>query len=87
MLLRNGTLKFWILSQYSGYLGDAEGEAEVKQGMAVFDAKDQDCKLTFRFAPNRVRVEQAGCANAFGDHTSASGEYTVNSHAIPIFDF
>jgi len=72
-------IKFELFALFRTNLGEVEGEASLKQNVAVFVDAENDCGLKFYFANNKVSIEQDGSCS-MGLNVSASGEYSKVSN-------
>ena len=84
--LPGGKLRFHVSAfwkgpnwkEYGPNLGDLTGTADLRNGKAVYDHPDQDCKLVLQFSKNRLTVSQNGTCE-FGHNVTASGTYKRSS--------
>ena len=69
-------------------LGDASGEATIKNDVAVFVPEEAgDCKITMTFPSNgKLKVEQKGEECGFGHNVRADGTFRKISDRKPKFD-
>lgn len=82
-------IKFAILASYKMNTGEASGEASGEAALAgnaaVYENREEDCKLAFKFSPGKLAVKQEGICG-MGLNVSASGNYTLKSPKPPAFD-
>ena len=64
--------------QYGPNLGNLTGTADLRNGKAVYDHPDQDCKLVLQFSGDRLKVDQDGTCD-FGHNVTAAGAYKRTS--------
>lgn len=84
--LPNGKVKFALLAfwkgarweEYGPNLGEAHGEVPLVKGVAVYDEKEEECRLTMRFSSGKVEIEQEGSC-LFGHNVTADGSYRRTS--------
>lgn len=84
--LPNGRVRFALLAYWKGprweeygpNLGMASGEVPLVKGVAVYEEKEEECRLTMRFSSGKVEIEQEGSC-LFGHNVRADGSYRRTS--------
>jgi hypothetical protein len=78
-------IKFSISAAYRMNVGEVSGEVPLNGNAASYADKDNDCGLSFKFAPGKLVVTQDGVCG-MGLNVTASGTYKRVSAAPPKFD-
>ena len=81
----NGRIKFYLNATYRTNVGEVSGEVPLNGNVASYADKENDCSLSFKFAPGRLIVTQDGVCG-MGLNVTASGTYKRVSAAPPKFD-
>jgi uncharacterized protein len=81
----NGQIKFNLNATYRTNVGEVSGEVPLNGNAASYADKDNDCALSFKFAPGKLVVTQDGSCG-MGLNVTASGTYKRVSAAPPKFD-
>jgi uncharacterized protein len=81
----DGRIKFSISATYRMNVGEVSGEIPLNGNAANFSDKENDCGLSFKFAPGKLVVTRdGGCG--MGLNVTAPGSYKRVSAAPPKFD-
>jgi len=81
----NGRIKFYLNATYRLNVGEVSGEVPLNGNAASYADKENDCGLSFKFAPGRLILAQDGVCG-MGLNVTASGTYKRVSAAPPKFD-
>ena len=81
----NGRIKFYLNATYRMNVGEVSGEVPLNGNAASYADKDNDCALSFKFAPGRLILAQDGVCG-MGLNVTASGTYKRVSAAPPKFE-
>lgn len=78
-------IKFKVSVIYKMNDGEESGEAVLNGDTAIYENREENCQLSFKFVPSRVIVTQNGRCN-MGFNVSASGTYILRNSNTPKFD-
>ncbi|GEM_PF-558424 len=80
-----GLIKFEVFATFRTNTGEAFGDAVLKGDTAIYENRDDDCRLSFKFLPDKAIVKQDGSCS-MGLNVSASDTYTMSSGNNPKFE-
>lgn len=80
----DGSIRFEVSASNGMNVGGASGRAMLKDGVAIYSNRDDDCTLVIRFAKNEAKIAQDGSCG-MGLNVTAEGVYKLAKAGRPKF--